>query len=195
MNLITHDIIEKTKIFWQIKQYSIYHNTISLIISQKVSFQIGRKIRQKLFDLVKENEFTKENIGVLTNTQLVDIGLCMPKINTIHEISKYTKVIIDNDKYLDNIFKIKGIGIWTIKCLKILNLESSNIFLSEDLWIRKRVSELTKSKITLTQKQCDNVIFDLQINKSILTKFLWRITPNGIIALQNNIELTKDHFL
>jgi 3-methyladenine DNA glycosylase/8-oxoguanine DNA glycosylase len=193
LDLITLDIIEKTKTFWQTKQYSIYHNTISLIISQKIAFQIGRKIRQNLFDLIKENEFTKENIKVLTDLQLVNIGLCLPKINTIREISKC--ITIDHNKYINDISKIKGIGNWTIKCLKILNLNLSNIFLSEDLWIRKRVSELIKVNMILTQKQCDNVVLNSQINKSILTKFLWRITPHGIIALQNNIELKRDHFL
>lgn len=194
MELLTNEILEQTKQFWKINEHTIFHNTISLVISQKVSFNIGRNIRIKLFELIGSSEFTKDNISQLSDCEMQNIGLDKNKIILVKLIIRINKK--NNLEFLNELLNLKGIGKWTIKALQILNLNDSNIFLSEDLWIRKRLSELIGIKSVLTIKDCDNLVnFDCKINKSNLTRFLWRIKPEGIIALKNKQLLCIDHFL
>jgi 3-methyladenine DNA glycosylase/8-oxoguanine DNA glycosylase len=193
MNLLTNEILDQTKLFWSIKTHAIYHNAISLVISQKVSFKVGRSIRTKLFSLIGLSEFTKDNIKQLTESEMLNVGLDKNKIILINAITKLNDS--DNLIFINEISKLKGIGIWTIKALKILNLDDSDIFLAEDLWIRKRLSELMNHKTTLTIQECNNLSNTIKINKTHISKFLWRIKPEGIIALKNKQILNINHFL
>lgn len=194
MNLITNELLEQTKQFWKINKHTIFHNAISLVISQQVSFKVGRSVRTKLFMLINSSEITHENMSQLNNNDLEKIGLNQNKVNLIRFILNI-KFVNDLD-FVNELAKLKGIGVWTIKALQILNLENLNVFLSEDLWIRKRLSELANAKQILTIKECNNFInIYCMINKSNFSNFLWRVRPEGIVALKNNQTLTRDHFL
>lgn len=60
-----------------------------------------------------------------------------------------------------------------------------DIFLSEDLWIRKRLSELVQSEHTLTPRECNEVVKHW-CNLSNISRFLWRITEEGTRKFANN---------
>lgn len=135
MDLINIGILNETKNFYKLKHYGIFHQTISLIISQKISFSSSRKIRQKMFELIfPEKEFTVKNISNITKDTLISFGIDENKYETILNILK-----LDNsneNQWITKISKIKGIGSWTIKCLKIMFNIDNDLFLYEDLWIR-----------------------------------------------------------
>ena len=60
--MITSEILEYTKKYYELKEYSFFHQTISLIISQKISFKKSRAIRSKIFEKIfPEKEFTIQN--------------------------------------------------------------------------------------------------------------------------------------
>ncbi len=51
MNLINEQILTSTEQYWNIHRHKkIFHQTISLIISQKISFATGRQIRKQLYE-------------------------------------------------------------------------------------------------------------------------------------------------
>lgn len=194
LNLINKKLLKKTKSYYELKKYSIVHQAISLVISQKVSFQQGKNIRKKLFFLISpDSEFTKENMKNITDEDLENIGIDVLKIKTIRNILKLDD--IDHNDFIEKIEDIKGIGPWTIKCLKIYFELDNDIFLSEDLWIRKRMTELTENDIVLTQKECEIESKIWRGYRTQISKFFWRIKPIGITALLNNEELNYDHFL
>lgn len=194
LNLINKKLLKNTKPYYELKKYSIVHQAISLVISQKISFQQGKNIRKELFYLINPDlEFTKENIKNIKDENLENIGIDVLKIKTIRNILKLDDT--DNNDFIEKIGNIKGIGPWTIKCLKIYFELDNDIFLSEDLWIRKRVTELTENDTVLTQKECENASKNWSGYRTQVSKFFWRIKPSGITALLNNDELNYDHFL
>lgn len=194
MVLITNELLEHTKLYWQIKEHTIFHNAISLVISQQVSFKVGRNTRTKLFALIGSSDITQEKMLQLNNTDLEQIGLSKNKFNLIKSI---INIHFSNDlEFINKLSQLNGIGIWTVKALQILNFNEPNVFLCEDLWIRKRLSELLGVSKILTIRECDIFVkMNCTINKSHLSRFLWRIKPEGIIALKNKQVLTHDHFL
>lgn len=194
MDKITEEILENTKSYYELKKYSIFHQAISLIISQKITFLLGKTIRKKMFDelsLIGENQFTKENILLFDDDKLKSFGLDILKIKTLKHVCDLDYV--DDLDFINKIEKIKGIGVWTIKSLMIM-ADIGNEFLSEDLWIRKRVSELLESNKTITITECDKLVSNIK-NKRVLSRFFWRIKPEGIQKILHNKELDKNDFV
>jgi 3-methyladenine DNA glycosylase/8-oxoguanine DNA glycosylase len=70
-----------------------------------------------------------------------------------------------------------------------------DIFLAEDYWIRKRLSEIVNSAKILSIKECNTLSNQWAGYRTDVSKFLWRIRPEGCIALRNNIDLCREHFL
>lgn len=186
------ELISPYESFFTLPPKTLFHNLISLIISQKIRFGQGRKIRQQLYSLLNTDEYTPNGLNSLSDDTLKSIGLSDDKINCIRAILGL------EDLTLDRAAQIKGIGPWTIKALSILTNGSNDIFLSEDYWIRQRFSELIQSSKILTSRQLENYIAKFPNwvgQKTLISRFLWRIKPEGIMALLNSESLTREHFL
>lgn len=192
MNNIITEYINKTEKFWDIPKKSFFHNTISLLTSQKIKFVESKNIRKKLYELNNNNnEYNIDIFNNLTNDDFLNCGLSINIINIIRTVIELEK---KNILTIDELKKIKGIGIWTIKSLHIMNNLSNNILLYEDFWIRQRLTELTNSNKILTQSECKKLFNDLN-NLSEISRFLWRITKKGTYKIINNMQLTRDDFL
>lgn len=183
-----HETIIKTKTYWTTPKKSLFHNTISLITSQQISFQKGREIRQKIYAKINSFEITHENLKKLSRDDFMNYGIDEKRVNTITELLKIKNLTIEK------ISKLKGIGSWTIKSLKILN-DEPNILLSEDYWIRKQMSKLINLPKVATIKEIENQTKNYEHDKSELTKFLWRIKDTGIDKIKENKELLREDFL
>ena len=177
----------QTKEYWMIPQKSIFHDLISLIISQKISFEQGREIRKKLYDYVK-GDYTPELLSKISqstwkNTFQID-GL---KFLCIQEIIRHS-----ND-LLNNLNNIRGIGIWTKKAICIMHNLSNDIFLFEDYYIRKQLGKLLDIS-HLSNNEANMLSKDWK-NKTIISKFLWRIKDSGINKIKDDKKLEKEDFL
>lgn len=193
--MITSEILEYTEKYYKLKEYSFFHQTISLIISQKISFKKSRSIRSKIFEKIfPEKEFTIQNFKFIKE-DLKNFGLNETQIDTINNIIEIYNKDLDVINWIHKIQKIKGIGIWTIKCLKIMFNIDNDIFLSEDFWIRSRLSELYNYNYVITIKESNDISIQWKGYRTNVSKFLWRIKPEGIEALKNKDLLIKEHFL
>lgn len=181
-----------------LKERSLFHNIISLVISQRVRFQVGRDIRNKLYELLLSDNITIKGISKLSDKELKKIGIEQYKIDIIRYIVMIYKPELSVVELLQQLCEIKGIGIWTIKSLKILNDLDNETFLSEDYYIRQRLSELVKSECILTSKECQEIASKYWDKRefTLVSKFLWRIKPEGInIILKEERKLEKHDFL
>jgi 3-methyladenine DNA glycosylase/8-oxoguanine DNA glycosylase len=192
MERIIKDYIKNTNKYWLLPQKSLFHNTISLLTSQKIKFSESRNIRKKLYELNQEqNEYSIKIFENLTNKDFIKCGISNNIIEIIKNVIELEKNKLLTIEKLEN---LKGIGPWTIKSLKIMNNFDNNIFLYEDYWIRQRLSELVKSNKILTQSECKKIFIN-STNCSEISMFLWRIKKSGTFQIINNLELTKDNFL
>lgn len=191
-------LAEHYKDLYPIPCGTLLQNTISLIVSQQVKFSQGRVIRKRLYELI-DAKTSKTSSGStdtdtilrsLTHKDWKDLGLTPNKISTILEITSMSNLSVDN---LDH---IKGIGPWTIKALKVLTNSDPNVFLSEDLWIRKRFSELVGTR-TLSSKELDEMMGNSDTNSNLtqVSRFLWRLKPENVQKLVQSQELSREDFV
>ena len=207
-NLYLNDILNYTKQYWDIhSQYTLFHHLISLIISQKIRFETGRKIRQNLYrylNLEFGSSITAPQIRQLTDLDFQRICISNDKVRIIRTIltqipdfewnktiTKGFDTITEIDATFNSLQKISGIGPWTISSLKIMLYSSiySNILLTSDKWIAARISEL--------RPELKNVVnqSNYAVNLSEVSKFLWRIKPDGIRKFNAGIMLGREDFL
>ena len=190
-------ILNNTKQYWDIHyKWSIFHQLISLIISQRIRFSLGRQIRQNLYkhlNLPNGNSLIPLQIRTLSDIDYKNIKMPADKIKIIHNVLdaiKDDEWDQDFELLLTKLEKINGIGSWTISALKIMFYADKypNILLISDYWVKSRLSEL--------KPEFKNYInAHNQINLSNISKFLWRIKPIGIQKLNNNIEISNEDFL
>ena len=172
-----------TRDYWKFKPRSDFHCIISCIISQRIKIEDSRSILKKLYILLNENEFTRENICSLTNDELLDIGITTSKLSTIRDVCKLEDI---TEKKL---ISIKGIGPWTIKAWKLMMNKKGNVILDTDKYILARCKELcNETSLTFLNDKDDE-------DKRNIINFLWRIKPEGIIKIKNQLELTRLDFL
>lgn len=208
--------------FYEIQKHTLYHDLLCLIISQRISFTVSRNIRKKLRDACKDNEGIYDP-STIKSLDLKSFGLSNTKI--LKCIDEVTNLAIQEKLNMSTIKNIPGIGDWTYNGLIVMGHRSPDksydishcishnisydIFLYQDAWIRKRLSELLDTKLTprsandLIDNMCGYMFSHnhVIVDKSKVSRFLWRIKDTGIKKICNesflsgSINLTRDDFL
>lgn len=192
MEEVLNKYMNVTKEYWTLKPKTLFHNAISLLTSQKIKFSESRAIRKKLYEL---NENREEYCPkIFSNLKFDNFKNCGLEDNIINSMFEVIGLEKSNNLTIENLQKIKGVGPWTIKSLKIMNDLDDNVFLFEDYWIRQRLTEIAKSYKILTQSECKKYVINYK-NLSDVSRFLWRINKSGTRKILNNQELCKEDFV
>lgn len=152
-----------------------YHNMISLIISQRVRFTVGRAIRRRIYALQNTNSL--DRVTELTETERVKVKLPPNKWEVIMAFhDKWTEAEAAGGN-VDPVYysTIKGIGPWTVQCAKIMAGDYSTRFITTDLAVRKWVSSFLKLKRTMKQGSLRYYIDSLKLSLSDESKLFSRI--------------------
>jgi 3-methyladenine DNA glycosylase/8-oxoguanine DNA glycosylase len=201
-----YDIVQATRIYWELPPRPMFHHIISLIIAQEISFALGKKIRSNLYkhsEAVGHRGYITPNY-ILSNTDyLSKQGLRKRRVDTIIEIAEIAKdnPYLSEIELLERISTISGVGEWTISGAQVLMQFAIddipyNITLHTDKWIRKRVSQLADSDSILSSRKTKEV-FDERWpdHQTLMSMFLWRIKISGIDRLKRGKELRREDFL
>lgn len=147
------DVLKTVDSTWyQVKKNTLYHDLISLIISQRIAFTLGRQIRDKLRKehekVYQDGTYRPELVKTL---DLKSFGISNPNmiacINHVTDlyvdahpikwpwaelaevkvaVNSYQKELENSKLRLDEIRNISGIGDWTYNALIIMGHTSSN---------------------------------------------------------------------
>lgn len=152
----------------------LFSALISSIISQQISTKAAHTVEYRLVDLI--GEITPENIY---NTKLEDIQKCGMSNRKAEYIKNIADLAISNTIDFDNLYKledddfirqltkIKGVGEWTAEMLLIHSLQRENIVSYKDLGIRRGIERL----------------YGLEnLSKKEFKKFQDRYAPYGTVA-------------
>ena len=154
---------------------------IRAIIGQQISVKAAQSIWvkfKKKYKTISPKKLSKENIRNLRK-----LGLSKQKASYVKNISNFfllNKVKIKNwknlhdDKIINELTSIKGIGTWTAEMFLIFSLGRPNVFPIKDLGLLKAISINYKKKLPLQKS------FLIKLKKkwhpwcSVATWFLWR---------------------
>lgn len=152
----------------------IFSALISSIISQQISTKAAITVESRLINLI--NNITAENIYETTMEDIQKCGMSIRKAGYIKNISEIaiSKTIdfknlnkLNNDDFIKELMKIKGVGEWTAEMLLIHSLQRENILSYKDLGIRRGI-EMLYGLVNLSKEE--------------FKMFQERYTPYGTVA-------------
>ena len=114
-----------------------------LIIEQQVSFKAAITIKNRFIDKVRD--LTNDEIIQLSDKELQSIGISFRKATYIKNVFKYFKensydfLSASNQEVIDELTKIKGIGVWSSEMFLMFVLMRIDIFSKGDLALMNSV--------------------------------------------------------
>tara|TARA_B100000941_G_C28342406_1_gene467412 strand:+ start:33 stop:650 length:618 start_codon:yes stop_codon:yes gene_type:complete len=148
-----------------------------LIIEQQVSFKAAITIKNRFIDKVEN--LTNDEIIQLNNEELQSIGISFRKVTYIKNVFKYFKensydfLNASNQEVIDELIKIKGIGVWSSEMFLMFVLMRINILSKGDLALMNSIK--INYKIDIKDDNKLNCLIDSwSPYKSVASLLLWK---------------------
>ena len=171
------------------RYYSNYAKAISeLIIEQQISFKVAISIKKKFNNLI--GKMKNEEILNIDDHKFKKIGISRMKVNYIKNVYKYfleNKIkfdCLDNDKIIDKLTTIKGVGSWTAEMFLIFILFRENIFSKKDIALLNIIKKNYNIE-NLTNKKLNKLIESWAPYNTFASLLLWKSIEEKIFFKEN----------
>mgnify|MGYP001434888355 FL=1 len=148
-----------------------------LIIEQQVSFKAAITIKKRFIQKVKN--LSNDQIIKLNDKDLQSVGISFRKAVYIKNVFNYFKdnsydfVNASNQEVIDELTKIKGIGVWSSEMFLMFVLMRINIFSKGDLALMNSIKINYKIDIKDNNK-LNSLIKSWSPYKSVASLLLWK---------------------
>ena len=159
-----------------------------LIIEQQISFKVAISIKKKFNHLI--SGMTNNEILEINDSKLKGIGISRMKVKYIKNVYRYflDKNInfdsLDNDKIINELTTIKGVGSWTAEMFLIFILFRENIFSKKDIALLNSI-KLNYNIEILNDKILNNLIKSWAPYNTYASLILWKSIEEKIFFKKN----------
>jgi 3-methyladenine DNA glycosylase/8-oxoguanine DNA glycosylase len=180
-------VIDLIKPEYNIKKSDEFTSLVKIIIGQQLSGSAARTIVSRVEQCLNEKKFSPKLISSVHQDTLRSCGISNAKISYIRGLSN---ILLDNPKFfidlrnnkenkiLEKLCKIKGIGIWTASIFTMGTLDYENIFPYGDVSLVKAIRTIYGEKISI-----EKVISNWSPYKSFGSRILWQWVDKGMPKL------------
>ena len=128
-----------------------FHMLVASIISQQISGSAARSIRQRLLDHLAPEKLSPENLSRLTPEILRTLGLSSQKASYMLDLANRVRSgelrldkmsRLPDEKVIEELVKVKGIGVWTAQMFLMFSLGRLDVFPHGDLGVRTAIKTL-----------------------------------------------------
>ncbi|MCH2125197.1 MAG: DNA-3-methyladenine glycosylase [Pirellulaceae bacterium] len=153
------------------------------IISQQISTSAARTIQQRVEALIAPQDFTAENLSKLTPRRLRSAGLSPQKAGYVFELAQQTAAgelrlnqlgRLSDEKVIQSLLKIKGIGRWTAQMFLISSLGRPDVLPYDDLGIRSAIRRQFHLKQLPDKSTCERIAQPWRPYTTVACWYLWR---------------------
>ena len=163
--------------------FSLCRTVIGQQISTKAADSIWLKFEKKCKKRITPNVVLK-----IPSRKLKSAGLSRQKIGYLKNIAKAFKnksfdvrklKKMNDDKAINYITKIKGLGVWSSQMLLIFNLTRSDVFPVKDIGLLRAISKNYKTSYPPSKKFLDKISKMHFGYRTIFTWYMWRSIDSG----------------
>ena len=159
-----------------------FTSLVSQIVYQFISFKAATVIWERMYEKFKP--LTPEKILAIDFGELKSIGLSNSKTQYIINIANafYNNTINSNfasmsdEEVINEVTKIKGIGLWTAQMFLIFSLKRPNVISYGDVAIRKGIEWLYDIDHKLTKSEFEHYRTLYSPYNTAASHYLWEIT-------------------
>ena len=148
-----------------------------LIIEQQVSFKAAITIKNRFINKVRD--LTNDEIIQLNDKELQSVGISFRKATYIKNVFKYFKdnsfdfLSASNQEVIDELIKIKGIGLWSSEMFLMFVLMRIDIFSKGDLALMNSVKINYRIDIK-DDNELNSLTESWSPYKSVASLLLWK---------------------
>ncbi len=161
-----------------------FTSLVKIIIGQQLSGTAARTIVNRLNKLLGEKNYNPQTIAKISNEELRSCGLSNGKSSYVRGLAE---ILIVNPKYFENLkkidevnilnelCKIRGVGIWTASIFAMSSLGYENIFPYGDASLNKAIKNLYNDEFDQ-----EVIISKWSPYKSYACRVLWQWVDKGM---------------
>ena len=152
------------------------------IIGQQISVKAADSIWKK-FDIKCKKKIIPKVVIKLTSRSLKSAGLSRQKISYLKNIAKnfqnnsfnvYELKKMDDDRAIEYITKLKGLGVWSAQMFLMFNLNRSDIFPTKDIGLIRAISKNYKVSYPPSDKFLKKISKLPSGYRTVFTWYMWR---------------------
>ena len=156
---------------------------VSSIISQQISGNAARSIRQRLIDHIAPDKLSPQNLGKLTPDVLRTLGLSPQKATYLLDLTsrvdsgdlKLDRLgRLSDEQVIEELVKVKGIGVWTAQMFLMFSLGRLNVFPHDDLGVRTAIRNLYELEELPDKATSHRIAEPWRPYASIASWYCWR---------------------
>lgn len=159
-----------------------YKSLVQTIISQQLSSKVAQVIMSR-FEKLMEGDITPKHILNKDDEALKSIGLSRPKIKYLKSLAEH---VINHDlkfeqfeqmsdqEIIDELVKVKGIGIWTAQMFLMFSMGREDVFSTLDLGLRNAL-KLLLNQPDMSHDDIEAYSIKWKPYRSIVSHYLWHI--------------------
>ena len=159
------------------------------IVGQQISTRAADSIWSKFEEKCKKS-ITPNAVIQISSRNLKSAGLSRQKISYLKIIAKAFKSKsfdirklkrMNDEKAIDYITKLKGLGVWSTEMFLIFNLNRPNIFPIKDIGLLRAISKNYKTSYPPSKSFLDKISKLHNDYRSVFTFYMWRsIDPTDV---------------
>lgn len=153
------------------------------IISQQLSEKAGATIFGRFKSLFSKGKITPAGVLKLPDQKIRACGTSFAKIKSLKDLAQKVKSKeldlqllkeLDDEKVIEELVKVRGIGRWTAEMFLMFALGREDIFSHGDLGLRRAIERMYKFKQEPTREQIEKIVLKWAPYRSFASRILWR---------------------
>lgn len=181
---VLYSIIERIDPLEEIKPRrpkEYFYSLCREIINQQLADKAAYAIFNRFLNLFPKQKVIPSFIVKLTEHDLRNTGMSWAKARYIKDLASkmHNKEVkleklqnMNNEKAINELVKIKGIGQWTAEMFLMFSLGKEDIFSFGDLGLRRAIEKLYKIE-NLTKDQAEKITFKWSPYRTYACRILW----------------------
>jgi DNA-3-methyladenine glycosylase II len=160
-----------------------FHALVSSIISQQISGTAAQSIRRRLHDHFAPQILSPQNLSQLTPEVLRTLGLSPQKASYLLDLAervasrelRLNKLPrMTDEAVIEELIKVKGIGVWTAQMFLIFSLGRPDVFPHDDFGVRTAIRNLYELEELPDKATSHRIAEPWRPYASIASWYCWR---------------------
>lgn len=181
---ILYNVVKKSgPIISLSKSHNYFSDLCETIINQQLSDKAAAAIFNKLKKLFPKEIITPKEILEISDKKIKETGTSWKKVTYMKGLAE--KIVrkeiklekldeMTDQKVINELTKLHGIGRWTAEMFLMFSLAREDIFSSGDLGLRRAIQRLYKLKTEPTPKQIEQISKKWSPYRTYAALILWR---------------------
>ncbi len=180
------------------KRNKVYLSLCSSILSQQLSTTVAKVLFKRFLELYNGKDPTLKQILNTPPETFRGIGFSNAKASYVHNVCRFfveNKITdaqlhkMSNEKVIDLLTQIKGVGKWTVEMILMFTLGREDVFAKDDLGLKQSVIKLYNIKVTdkkALQQKIEKISLKWSPYRTYACRYLWN-WKDSLPALQGRV--------